>query len=77
VKYGISAVLCFVGAKMMVEYAGDYASVQTFAREQLGLEELHISPLVSLGFIVSALTISITWSLIATKGAVPAQHDET
>lgn len=77
VKYGISAVLCFVGAKMMVEYAGDYASVKTFAREQLGIAELHISPLVSLGFIVSALTISITWSLIATKGAVPAQHDET
>ena len=77
VKYGISAVLCFVGAKMMVEYAGEYASVQSFAREQLGIEEIHISPLLSLGFIVSALAISITWSLIATKGAAPAEHDET
>ena len=77
VKYGISAVLCFVGAKMMVEYAGEYASVQTFAREQLGIEKIHISPLASLLVIVSALTISITWSLIATKGAAPAEHGET
>ena len=77
VKYGISAVLCFVGAKMIVEYGGEFASVQTFAREQLGIEEIHISPLLSLAFIVSALAISITWSLIATKGAVPAERDET
>lgn len=77
VKYGISAVLCFVGAKMIVEYGGEFASVQTFAREQLGIEEIHISPLLSLAFIVSALAISITWSLIATKGAVLAERDET
>ena len=77
VKYGISAVLCFVGAKMIVEYGGEFASVQTFAREQLRIEEIHISPLLSLAFIVSALAISITWSLIATKGAVPAERDET
>ena len=77
VKYGISAVLCFVGAKMIVEYGGEFASVQTFAREQLGIEKIHISPLASLLVIVSALTISITWSLIATKGAAPAEHGET
>ena len=60
-----------------VEYGGEFASVQTFAREQLGIEKIHISPLASLLVIVSALTISITWSLIAPKGAAPAEHGET
>jgi tellurite resistance protein TerC len=77
VKYGISAVLCFVGAKMMVEYAGEFDSVKAYALAQFGTEEIHISPLLSLGFIVSALTISITWSLIATKGMAPREPDET
>lgn len=77
VKYGISVVLCFVGAKMMVEYAGEHAAVATFAKDRLGMEHLHISPLVSLAVIVSALVVSITWSLIATKGAAPAKPDET
>lgn len=79
VKYGISAVLCFVGAKMMVEYAGTHTAVATFAKERLGIEELQhsISPLFSLAVIVSALVISITWSLLATKGAAPAEPDET
>lgn len=77
VKYGISAVLCFVGAKMMVEYAGEFDSVKAYALAQFGTEEIHISPLLSLGFIVSALTISITWSLIATKGVAPREPDET
>jgi tellurite resistance protein TerC len=77
VKYGISAVLCFVGAKMMVEYAGEFDSVKAYALAQFGTEEIHISPLLSLGFIVSALPISITWSLIATKGMAPREPDET
>lgn len=77
VKYGISAVLCFVGAKMIVEYAGEHAAVATFAKDRLGIGELHISPLASLAVIVGALTISITWSLLATKGTAPAESDET
>ena len=76
VKYGISAVLCFVGAKMMIEYAGEHATVASFAKENLGIDHLHISPIASLIVIVSALTISITWSLLATKGAAPST-DET
>lgn len=76
VKYGISAVLTFVGAKMMVEYAGEHAAVATFAREHLGIEHLHISPLASLAVIVAALGISITWSLIATKDSA-GTSDET
>ena len=71
VKYGISAVLTFVGAKMIVEYAGEHASVAAYAREQFGIERLHVSPLVSLAIIVLALAISITWSLIATKDSKP------
>jgi tellurite resistance protein TerC len=75
VKYGISAVLTFVGAKMLIEYAGEHEAIATFARDRLGVEHLHITPIASLAVIVTALTVSITWSLIATKGSVASSSE--
>ena len=71
-KYGLSAVLGFVGAKMLVEY---------WAHEWGGWPKNQhvVSPAVSLLVIVSLLAISIAASIVAKRrddAAQPAEPDE-
>jgi TerC family integral membrane protein len=62
-NYGLSAVLIFVGLKVVAEYLAPYFSGESGAEHEHGL----IHPAVSLAVIVTLLGISILASVIAKK----------
>jgi tellurite resistance protein TerC len=84
-KYGLSAVLIFVGIKMVAEYASHLPPVVAFIQDNLWsgfhIEEGHhlIPPPVSLVIVLSLLGISIIASIVAKKredarGGPPSPH---
>lgn len=83
-KYGLSAVLIFVGLKMIAEYLVHVPAVVRWVNDNLGLglqEGGHIiTPQLSLAIVLSLLAISIIASLVAKKredarGGPPAPHE--
>jgi tellurite resistance protein TerC len=72
-KYGLSAVLVFVGIKMVAEYASHVPAIANFISEKIWagfhVEEGHhlVPPAASLVIVLSLLGISIVASIIAKK----------
>jgi tellurite resistance protein TerC len=82
-KYGLSAVLVFVGFKMIADYAAHSPEIGGFIRERLwpGFPEVTeghhlISPTVSLVAVLSLLAISIIASLLARRDDTPKEIAE-
>jgi tellurite resistance protein TerC len=82
-KYGLSAVLVFVGCKMVAEYAAHSDRVATFVQNNIWagfhqVEEGHhlIPPAASLLIVLSLLAISIVASLLARSDDTKAEVKE-
>jgi tellurite resistance protein TerC len=82
-SYGLSAVLIFVGGKMVTEYLAHNEQVMTFLRDNVWsgfhvAEEGHhlVPPALSLAVVLSLLAISIIASIVAKRVEERGQDEE-